>query len=152
MSEFTDILLVSPMSDGNTWVIQRRFRYYVGELDSDEIVDVPIGFQTDFASVPPIFRPLVPKWGKYGKAALVHDYCYWEQSFAWDLNFTRRRADEIFREAMAVLGVASWRKFLMFWAVRLFAGRAWTGNQKRKQQRKQRVIAPPEKADAARAW
>ena len=152
MSEFTEILLVSPLSDGKTWTIQKKFSYYVGELDRGEVVDVPVGFETDFASVPAIFRPLVPKWGKYGKAAIVHDYCYWVQSFSWDQNFTRKRADQIFREAMTVLGVASWRKFLMFWAVRLFAGMAWSGNKRRKRLGKDRVSTPPEKAVATRAW
>lgn len=37
MSEFTDILLVAPMTDGKTWVIQQQFKYFVGELDSEEI-------------------------------------------------------------------------------------------------------------------
>ncbi len=82
--------------------------YYVGELGSDEKIKVLCGFQTDFASVPRIFWWLVPKWGKYGKAAIIHDYCYWDQ------DYSRKRSDEIFPEAMRVLGVAPWRKFMIF--------------------------------------
>ncbi|MEE9199044.1 MAG: DUF1353 domain-containing protein [Dehalococcoidia bacterium] len=146
MSEFTEILLVSPLADGKTWVIQKQFTYYVGELGSAETITVPVGFQTDFASVPRPFWPLVPKWGKYGKAAIIHDYCYWEQ------HYTRKRTDEIFREAMGVLGVAPWRVILMYWAVRLFARGAWRGNQKRRQQGKNRVVEPPQKAAEPRQW
>ena len=146
MSEFTESLLVSPLADGKTWVIRQKFTYYVGEEDSDEKIVVPVGFQTDFASVPRPFWTLVPRWGKHGKAAIVHDYCYWEQSY------TRKRSDEIFREAMGVLKVASWTTFVMYWAVRLLAGGAWRGNQKRREQGKDRVVAPPDKAIAFRQW
>ena len=76
----------------------------------------------------------------------MHDYCYWEQSY------TRKRSDEIFREAMGVLKVEPWTIFVMYWAVRLFAGRAWRGNQKRREQGKDRVVAPPDKAIAFRQW
>ncbi|MFQ5874706.1 MAG: DUF1353 domain-containing protein [Dehalococcoidia bacterium] len=146
MSEFTDILLVSPLADGKTWVIQKEFTYYVRELGSDEKIKVPCGFQTDFASVPRIFWWLVPKWGKYGKAAIIYDYCYWDQ------DYSRKRSDEIFREAMGVLGVALWRKFMIFWAVRLFGQGAWRGNRKRREQGKNRVVEPPQKAVDTRQW
>ena len=146
MSEFTDILLVSPLADGKTWVIQKEFTYHVGELGSDNTIRLPVGFQTDFASVPPIFLSLVPRWGKYGKAAIIHDYCYWDQPY------TQKRSDEIFKEAMGVLGVAPWRVLLMYWAVRWFGGWAWRGNQKRKQQSKNKVVEPHQKAAEIRQW
>ena len=63
MSEFTDSLLVSPLADGKTWVIRQKFTYYVWEVDGDEKIVVPVGFQTDFASVPRLFWTLVPRWG-----------------------------------------------------------------------------------------
>jgi len=50
MSEFTDVLLVSPLADGKTWVIQKQFRYDVGELGSEETIAVPAGFQTDLSA------------------------------------------------------------------------------------------------------
>ena len=52
MSRFTEILNVSPLPDGKNWVIMKDFGYYVGEEDSGNRIDVPIGFITDFASVP----------------------------------------------------------------------------------------------------
>ncbi len=146
MSEFTDVLLVSPVPDGRTWAIWKEFTYHVGELNSGETITVPLGFRTDFASVPSIFRFLVPRWGKYGKAAIVHDFCYWEQQYP------RERADEIFREAMGVSGVARWRIFVMYRAVRLFGGRAWRGNQKLRERGYDRVLPLPEKAADTRRW
>ena len=82
MSKFTDILTVSPLADGKTWVTRKEFGYDIGEVDSGNLIDVPIGFMTDFASVP---RPLwwfIPKWGKYGNAAVIHDFSYWQQQFS----------------------------------------------------------------------
>ena len=38
---------------------------------------------------------------------------------------TRKQADQIFLEAMGVLGVRKWRKYLMYYAVRLGGWLAW---------------------------
>jgi hypothetical protein len=84
---------------------------------------------------------LIPRWGKYGKAAIVHDFLYWDQGR------TRKESDDIFREAMGVLGVAGWRKYLMYWTVRLFGGLAWRANRKRRDRGNDRVQPTPVKAD-----
>ena len=127
MSRFTEILRVSPLPDGKNWVIVKEFGYDVGEENSGESINVPIGFITDFASVP---RPLwwfTPKWGKYGNAAVIHDYCYWEQVY------DRKRSDEIFREAMEVLKVGKTRTMLLYYAVKWFGDRAWKANRERRE-------------------
>jgi hypothetical protein len=126
MSRFTDILLVSPLSDGKTWITRREFGYDVGAEGSGNAINVPIGFMTDFASVPRIFWIFLPQWGKYGNAAVIHDYCYWDQTR------TRRESDDIFYEAMGVLGVSSVTRHLMYWAVKYFGAPAWNGNKKNK--------------------
>lgn len=146
MSSFTDVLLVSPMADGKTWVIRAPFSYEVGELGSGEVIEVPEGFQTDFASVPRPLWPIVSRWGRHGKAAIIHDFAYWDQTY------DKKRADEIFREAMGVLGVSGWRKFLIYQAVRWLGGGAWRGNRHRKEQGVDRVQDPPKKAVDERAW
>ena len=135
MSRFTEILTVSPLADGKTWVIRRDFGYDIGEEGSGNTIDVPIGFMTDFASVPRPLWALLPRWGKYGNAAVIHDYCYWEQ------RFTRKRSDDIFREAMQVLDVSKWQIFLMYYAVRLGGSLAWAGNKRRKEKGPGRVAA-----------
>ena len=112
MSSFTNDLVVSPLPDGRKWRICRKFSYHSRKYKL--VVIVPTGFVTDFASVPFIFWSFIPKWGKYGKAAIVHDALYQFQSLP------RGDADSIFREGMITLGVAKWRVFLMYWAVRLF--------------------------------
>jgi hypothetical protein len=123
MSQFTDVLVVSPLADGKTWLILRDFGYDVGAEDSGDHIGVAIGFQTDFATIPRPFWVVLPKWGRYGNATVVHDWLYWTQTRP------RREADAILLEAMGVLGVTSLVKYAMYWAVRLFGGLAWYRNQ-----------------------
>ena len=136
MSEFTTALVVSPLSDGNSWVILQEFKYHVGAESSDNIVVVSKGFVTDFASVPRLFWLVFPKWGKYGNAAVIHDWLYWEQSDKRD----RKTADSIFLEAMEVLEVSRWKRKVMYDAVRLFGWIAWNRNKNDKYNGVKRVI------------
>jgi hypothetical protein len=123
MSRFTDALVVSPLADGKTWVILRDFGYDVGAENSGDHIDVAIGFQTDFATIPRLFWVILPKWGRYGNATVIHDWLYWLQTRP------RREADAILLEAMGVLDVTPLVKVAMYWAVRLFGGLAWYRNQ-----------------------
>jgi hypothetical protein len=101
----------------------RVFGYDVGTEDSGDHISVSIGFQTDFASIPRPFWVFLPKWGKYGNAAVVHDWLYWTQERP------RRASDEILLEAMGVLGVGTVTRHAIFWAVRAFGWIAWLRNQ-----------------------
>jgi hypothetical protein len=123
MSQFTEALVVSPLADGKTWVIVRDFGYDVGAENSGDHIGVAICFQTDFASIPRLFWAILPKWGRYGNATVVHDWLYWTQTRP------RREADAILLEAMGVLGVTSLVKYAMYRAVRLFGWLAWYRNQ-----------------------
>ncbi len=95
------------------------FRYEVGALGSGDLVEVPIGFETDFASLPWFLWSLEPPLGDAGKAAVIHDRLYVTRERP------RREADRIFREAMAVLGVPAWKRALLWAGVRLFGARSW---------------------------
>lgn len=119
MSSFLSPLVVTPMPDGRKWRLVRSFTYHVGSLQSKTKVIVKAGFITDFASVPSQMWWLLPPWGKYGKAAIIHDYLYQNHLF------TRGIADHIFFEAMGVLKVPTWKRLLMFWAVRIFGRVTW---------------------------
>jgi hypothetical protein len=141
MSRFTNILLVSPMADGKRWIIRSDFGYDIGQEGSGETINVPIGFATDFASVPRLLWGIIPRWGKYGNAAVVHDFCYWEQ------NYTRRKADQIFMEGMVVLGVGPVLRSVIYYAVRWFGFLAWRNNSKKKSQGEDRILKEiPEKS------
>jgi hypothetical protein len=123
MSIFTNVLLVSPLDDGKTWVLRSDFRYHVGQENSEDFINVENGFLTDFASVPRLFWVAFPKWGKYGNASIIHDWLYWTQTRP------RAEADKIFLEAMAVSGVHPVVRYFMYQAVNLFGWAAWMRNE-----------------------
>lgn len=119
MSSFTTPLLVEYI-DGRSWRLVEAFDYHVGEETSAEVIEVPSGFVTDFASVPRILWSILPPTGKYGKAAVVHDFLY-EMGGIPLVNsgksYDKATSDLIFRDAMKVLGVGLIRRNLMYAAV-----------------------------------
>ena len=85
-------------------------------------ITIPVGFTTDFASIPRIFYSFIPRMGwRYNYASLLHDYLYSRDCF--DLGITRSEADKIFLDAMDLLGVRRWRRVIMYYGVRLFGNR-----------------------------
>lgn len=121
MIQFKDVLVVSPYADGKTWYLREDFSY---QNSQPAIITVPRGFNTDFASVPRVLWWLLPKWGKYGNAAVLHDYLYAEQKVDGKA-IVREEADNIFREAMKSLHVPYWQEFILYWGVRLFGWLVW---------------------------
>lgn len=130
MSSFTDVLLVSPLDDGKNWIIMRDFSYvtngYRTNNKNQYSITVPRGFITDFASIPRPLWWLFPKWGKYGNAAVIHDWLYWNQ------NIPRKKADLILYKAMTTLDVDKLSKRLIYLAVRICGGCSWSENEKLK--------------------
>ena len=113
----------------------REFGYGVGGEDSQDQITVPVGFETDFASVPRPFWAILPKWGKYGNAAVIHDWLYWEQGRP------RPAADAVLLEGMVVLGVSAVVRQTIYTAVRLFGWLAWYRNQADRVDGYERVLA-----------
>lgn len=86
---------------------------------------VPSGFITDFASIPRLFHPLLPKLGRYNRPAILHDWLYAAAVVGKDL------ADRIFLAAMEATGVSLPRRELMFVAVRYFGWIVWRHHRRR---------------------
>lgn len=84
-----------------------------------ETFTVPKNFETDFASVPQAFTWLVPRYGRYTRAAILHDYLCVESK---GKRFARHDADGIFRRTMREMDVGVLRRWLMWIAVRFGAG------------------------------
>jgi hypothetical protein len=76
---------------------------------------VQVGKRTDFASVPRMFVWLLPRYGRYTKAAILHDHLWGEEV---PRTITRLEADGIFRQAMRELKVPFLRRWLIWAAVR----------------------------------
>jgi|ERR1700752_2442748 len=117
MSDFTrfsgDVMTsyaadASSILDLDLWRVMKGFRYYVGNKDSNKWVEVPRGYLTDGASVPRILWAVIPPWGRYGAATIVHDILCEYLSLTVDgkpCKITREQADNILFEAMKVLEV-----------------------------------------------
>jgi len=107
------------MPDGRKWKLFHAFKYHVGYRYSHNIITVPVGFVTDFASVPRPLWWLIPFHGKFTKGSVIHDWLYQTHQC------TRKEADDIFYEAMLVGGTCPWKAKLMHIAVRMFSWLAW---------------------------
>lgn len=101
-----------PGHDGSRWRLEEPLGYH-GR--SDEFL-VPAGFTTDFASVPQALTWLVPRYGRYTKAAVLHDFLWRECARG---RFDWADADGLLRRAMRELDVPFVRRWLMWGAVRL---------------------------------
>lgn len=97
-------------------------------------VRVPIGFVTDFASVPRVFWSLLRPDGEYSYAAVIHDYLYWEQPC------DRVLADEILKLCMEEFKIASGTVASIYAAVRIGGESAWEQNAKLRALGKRRVL------------
>ena len=116
MSSFTDPLIVNveqgEVEGRGLARLVEQFEYHVGSFPSNDVITVPVGFETDFVSVPQWAMPFFPIMGHAAKAAVIHDFLL--------SNRTRPKKviDGIFLEAMTVLGVSWLRRTLMYLAVR----------------------------------
>lgn len=79
----------------------------------DTTITVPAGFETDLASVPRFFWRIIPPFGRYTAAAIVHDY------LCRRIPRNYKYADRIFLEAMEALHVPRWKRYTMYYAVRV---------------------------------
>ncbi|MGD2011395.1 MAG: DUF1353 domain-containing protein, partial [Desulfobacterales bacterium] len=71
---------------------------------------------------------------KYGNAAVIHDYLYWDQ------RYSRLRSDDIFLEAMKVLEVDQLTAWLLYQSVSWFGWLSWKSNRERKKEGRDRVL------------
>ena len=131
MSSFTKPLVVKKRKD-NLWELYTEFEYHVGAEGSGNVINVPVGFITDFASVPRIFWIFYPPDGPWTAASIIHDYLYNIQ------DRDRIIVDKIFLEAMQVLGVPLLRRRIIYRAVRLFGWMPWNSGMRRKKREKQK--------------
>ncbi|MGY1641812.1 DUF1353 domain-containing protein [Geodermatophilus sp. SYSU D00703] len=109
---FESTSLVVRRVDAETWELVDPLVY---RGDRQRFV-VPAGFRTDFASVPRVFAWLIPRYGAYTLAAILHDWLADEG--IWSGAVTPREADGLFRRVMREGGVPVLRRWMMWAAVR----------------------------------
>lgn len=106
-------LFLSPLNvrflGDDQWELTTELRY---RTSKGAIIVVPAGFVTDFDSTPrylPITYALIH--GDGVPAAVVHDFLYQTHLFS------KADSDEIFREALLLLGQPAWRAWTFYQGV-----------------------------------
>lgn len=79
---------------------------------------VPMGFKTDFASVPKSLQRFYEPMGKWSKPSVLHDFLYSDEI----RSVSRLKADKCFLEAMKREGVKFHTRWIFFLGVRCFGG------------------------------
>ena len=113
-----------PTGSGRYWRVDSDLTYLT---DIGERITVWAGATTDGASVPWWADGLFPRLvdPRIAAAALIHDQLYETQGAG---HFTRAECDGIFREALLTAGVAPWRAWVMWAAVRIGGGSGWNAH------------------------
>jgi len=97
-------------------------------------IEVPVGFVTDFASVPRAFWSALPPDGEYTYAAILHDYLYWNQAT------DRATADLVLKAAMEDFGVSTTDAFLVYNGVKIGGQGPWNDNAALKAAGEKRIL------------
>lgn len=140
MSPFTGKLELVSLFDGPTPLQRNGHSYYAIRNDltftltSGQVVKAFAGQRTDLASIPALLWWALPPDGPWALAAVFHDMGYRTMgSYTWGTHFGRSRVlpyaraevDDILLQAMVALGVPSWKRWLIYRAVRLFGQTGW---------------------------
>jgi hypothetical protein len=121
-----------PFVDGRHWIVKQPLTYRVGV--SKASVTVPVGFVTDFASIPQALQSIIRQHGLYILPAVVHDYLYWKQTC------NREQADQILLLAMIENKVADVHRAAIHAAVRAAGSFAWDDNARERAERLLRIL------------
>ena len=134
-----------PFVDGGHWIVRQPLVYRIGV--SAEQITVPVGFVTDFASIPQALQSIIKQNGLYILPAVVHDYLYWNQSC------NRKQADQIFLLAMIENKVGAIHRTAIHNAVAAAGSFAWDDNARERAAGMVRILPPDrQRITAATLW
>lgn len=111
----------SERQNDKIWRVISGFRYYYPHQGSLGVFEVPEGFYTDGASVPRWLWSLVPPWGSYGQAAVLHDFMLVTRSIYINEKYEpipMSLINRIFYRSMKQLGEPRIVRYPMYVAVR----------------------------------
>lgn len=111
MPFISDRPLTVEVVDDRLWALTHDLLYQ----GRDDVFLVKAGFVTDFATVPRVFWWLVPRTGRHGPAAVLHDF------LCVTAPVSRRDADGVFRRALGELGTPVILRWLLWTGVRFGA-------------------------------
>ena len=119
MSGFLNPIKAEDYPDGVHRKLLEEIVYHVGGAESKDQIVIPAGFVTDGGTVPRPLWGIVSPWGKASKPYILHDWLYHTQ------DRTRLVSDAILLEAMEVVGVNWFQRWLIYHGVRMGGGSAW---------------------------
>ena len=125
-------LILNPLSNGKA-ILLDDYVYSINGYD----IKVFRGFITDGASVPKSLQWLYNPYGKYIKAAVVHDYLY---SVYNNTGINRTLADKIFKHIMKETGVDDRTVRRFYAAVKYFGVTSWKPKLKNEGYKDQAII------------
>lgn len=112
-------ILAQDQKDPTQWILVRDFKF---NRDSIELI-IPKGFKTDFASVPRLFWNIISPTELGDIGPIKHDWTY-RTGYG-----TRLEADNIFLDDMKADGIAYWKRYSAYWAVRSAGWASWKKNK-----------------------
>ena len=96
------------------WVVLNTISYEY----NDKLITVPRGFISDLTSTSP-FESIIPRWGKHGHAAVIHDYLYATKETS------KFESELIFYDMLRESGVGVFKSLLISGVTLLFGKKAW---------------------------
>lgn len=124
-----------PFADGEDAALDAPMNYSIENTGIR--ITVPQGFVTDFASTPRWIWSMLPPFGTYQKASVVHDYLYWMQ------DCSKEQADKLLYIAMTEGNVDPVKRWLIYQGVKDFGDGAWAEDAKERRQGKLTKFVPP---------
>jgi hypothetical protein len=136
---------INPTKD-RRWQLVEPFEFSVDEKH----YIIPVGFWTDFATVPRVGWPLISPYD-LGIGPVSHDYGYYTGLDS------RSYWDKVFLACMVKDKIPVWKRTSAYLAVDLFAGRVWNRYQKEQSLRKlpvRKVLTQPQEGmrEAESEW
>lgn len=115
VDSYTKIIVTPANQKMTKWKLVEPFVFELNLPDLQKRIVIDKGFETDFASIPRVFYSVLPPVGRYGVAALVHDY------LCVTTYVSRKDADKVFYSIMKESGVKRWKRKVMYCCVRAYA-------------------------------
>jgi hypothetical protein len=116
------------------WYLTREISWSPNPGVALPSVTVPVGFVTDFASIPRALWSLLPRDGDYVWAAVVHDYLYWEQKTS------KADADSVFNAAMEDYKIPTLERIAIYEGVSWGGQSSWDENARLKKAGEKRIL------------
>lgn len=111
----TEALYTKRPIGAERFCVSKPLTFYSASLGME--ITVPVGFETDFASIPWFAQSLIQVNDKHIHAAVIHDLlCEKGEEFG----LTQKQADQVFLEAMDCLGVRWTQRKVMYASVRMY--------------------------------